>query len=89
MLIRAGEGKAEIMAAPKPGDLVIGRDYFSVKCSACGEVIPLAPNILGLSSGFSGDETVTVGCPFCGTTADYPADKVVSRPLEKLPPTAH
>jgi hypothetical protein len=35
------------MAAPKSGDLVIGKSYFGIDCSSCGEFIPLQHNLLG------------------------------------------
>ena len=76
------------MAAPRPGELVIGEAYFTVKCSACAKVIPLGPNPLGLK-GFSGDGTITVGCPFCGTTAEYPTEEIATRELREMPPTLH
>ncbi len=79
------------MAAPKPSDLVIGEDYLSVVCSACGDTIPLQPSrsLFGDKiSGYRGEGTESIGCPFCALSAEYPVSEIKSRPLRKLPPTA-
>ena len=76
------------MAAPKHGDLVIGKKYFGVDSSSCGEFIPTQPNVLGVYDSLHGEGTTKIGCPFCGKSDEYPR-KFKSQKLKKLPPTAH
>jgi hypothetical protein len=76
------------MAAPKHGDLQIGKHYFGIDCNSCGEFIPLRPNIMGINDGIRGEGTTTIGCPFCGKSDEYPIE-FRSQKLEKMPPTAH
>lgn len=71
------------MAAPKYGDLVKGEEYSN---DACKNVIPIAP--AGVVHTPKVDRAITIGCPFCGKSADhFPRDAGI-RPLDILPPTA-
>ncbi|MBR1223782.1 hypothetical protein JQ600_02570 [Bradyrhizobium sp. AUGA SZCCT0176] len=76
------------MAAPKYGDLVKGEEYLTVICpnEVCKNVIPIAP--AGVVHTPKVDRAITIGCPFCGKSADhFPRDAGI-RPLDILPPTA-
>jgi hypothetical protein len=76
------------MAAPKPGDLVIDESYLGIKCSSCGEFVPLQPNPMGFV-GLRGKGTQNIGCPFCGTSDEYPISAIEAQVLKKMPPTPH
>jgi len=79
------------MAAPPQGALKIGEDYFSIQCTGCEAIVPVAPNPGREKELYAPDpqRTMRVGCPFCGGSDDYPMDSVKSRTLKLLPPSAH
>lgn len=72
------------MAAPKHGQLVQGEEYLSVVCPSCENIVPIAPaGELYMVAA----RKITIGCPFCGNSAELPLDTAENRTLEILPPT--
>jgi hypothetical protein len=72
------------MAAPKPSDLVVGDEYLAVVCPHCENVIPLGPPMKLLCD--PGTQPTSIGCPFCGKSAEHVLTAKGQGPLVKRGP---
>ncbi|SEF15745.1 hypothetical protein SAMN05444161_9408 [Rhizobiales bacterium GAS191] len=76
------------MAASKE-PLIVGMNYFGVKCHSCRNFISILPDPQPGTKAFHILGTLRVGCPFCRQADKYGRNEVVSRALKLTPPTAH
>lgn len=79
------------MAAPPPGALRVGDQYFSIECKSCQSVVPVHANPDGAQEMYwpRGGNPMRVGCPFCGATGEYNEAEVTTRELKVMPPTTN
>ena len=62
--------------------LILGERYLCVICAnpKCGAVIPLLPQFpIERGSVFDAGLPLSVGCPFCGQTAEHQPSELVTR----------